>query len=50
LFCWRERLVEHFGLESFDAVISTEVLEHVFDRRTVVNNMKTVLKPAALST
>jgi SAM-dependent methyltransferase len=43
-----ERLVEYFGLESFDAVISTEVLEHVFDWRTVVNNMKAVLKPGGL--
>jgi SAM-dependent methyltransferase len=40
-----ERLVEYFGPESFDAVISTDVLEHVFDWRTVVNNMKAVLKP-----
>jgi SAM-dependent methyltransferase len=43
-----ERLVEYFGPESFDAVISTEVLEHVFDWRTVVNNMKAVLKPGGL--
>ena len=43
-----ERLVEHFGPESFDAVISTEVLEHVFDWRSVVNNMKAVLKPGGL--
>lgn len=43
-----ERLVEHFELKSFEAVISTEVLEHVFDWRTVVNNKKTVLKPGGL--
>jgi len=40
-----ERLVEHFGPESFDAVIFIDVLEHVFDWRSVVNNMKAVLKP-----
>jgi Methyltransferase domain. len=39
-----ERLVDHFGPESFNAVISTEVLEHVFDWRLVVNNMKAVLR------
>jgi len=39
-----EQLVQHFGIESFDVVISTELLEHVKDWRTVVNNMKAVLK------
>ncbi len=39
-----EKLLEHFGPESFDVVISTEVLEHVVDWRAVVNNMKGVLK------
>jgi len=39
-----ERLVEHFGPESFDVVIATELLEHVQDWRLVVNNMKAVLR------
>jgi SAM-dependent methyltransferase len=39
-----ERLVEHFGPESFDIVIATELLEHVQDWRLVVNNLKTVLR------
>jgi SAM-dependent methyltransferase len=39
-----EKLVNCFGPESFDVVISTELLEHVHDWRIVVNNMKTVLK------
>jgi len=39
-----ERLVEYFGEETFDVVISTELLEHVKDWRLVVNNMKRVLK------
>ena len=39
-----ERLVDHFGEESFDIVISTELLEHVRDWKLVVNNMKRVLR------
>ena len=39
-----ERLVEYFKEESFDVVISTELLEHVRDWRLVVDNMKRVLK------
>ncbi|ACP37770.1 Methyltransferase type 11 [Sulfolobus islandicus M.14.25] len=40
-----ERLVEVFGENSFDVVISTELLEHVKDWRVVINNMKLVVKP-----
>ena len=40
-----EELVEYFGRESFDVVISTETLEHVKDWRKVITNMKDVLKP-----
>jgi 2-polyprenyl-3-methyl-5-hydroxy-6-metoxy-1,4-benzoquinol methylase len=33
-----EKIVEYFGVESFDVVISTETLEHVFNWRLVINN------------
>jgi len=39
-----ERLVDYFGPESFDVVVSTEVVEHVLDWRLVINNMKVVLR------
>lgn len=34
-----------FGENSFDIVVSTEMLEHVLDWKTVVSNLKRVLKP-----
>jgi len=43
--CDAENLVDYFGRETFDVVISTELLEHVKDWRKVINNMKEVLKP-----
>lgn len=39
-----EKLIQYFGSESFDVVISTELLEHVKDWRIVIHNMKGVLK------
>ena len=39
-----ERIVDYFGPESFDVVVSTEVIEHVRDWRLVINNMKAVLR------
>lgn len=41
-----EKLVNEFGENSFDVVISTEMLEHVKDWRSVVNNMKLLLRPS----
>jgi SAM-dependent methyltransferase len=40
-----EKLIDAFGVEAFDVVISTELMEHVKDWRIVVNNMKKVLRP-----
>jgi len=43
--CEASRLVERFGSEAFDIVVSTELLEHVQEWRSVVSNMKRVLRP-----
>jgi SAM-dependent methyltransferase len=42
------RIVERFGPESFDVVITTEMLEHIRDWQTVVSNLKRVVRPGGL--
>jgi SAM-dependent methyltransferase len=42
--CNAENILDVFGIESFDIVIATELLEHVNDWRKVISNMKNVCK------
>ena len=41
-------IIEEFGVEAFDIVITTEMMEHVEDWRKAINNMKSVLKPGGI--
>jgi SAM-dependent methyltransferase len=43
-----EDLIKEFGKNSFDLVISTEMLEHVRDWKAVIENLKGVLKPGGV--
>ncbi len=45
IVCSAEKILEHFEKESFDIVISTEVLEHIKDWRKAISNIKAVCKP-----
>jgi len=40
-----EKIVQYFGSESFDVIVSTDTFEHVVDWRAVIRNMKEALKP-----
>lgn len=46
--CNAENLVERFGNDSFDVVISTGTLEHVRDWKKVLSNIKNVCKPGGI--
>ena len=46
--CSAEGLIARFGADRYDVVFSTEMLEHVFDWRSVLHNLKGVLKPGGL--
>ena len=45
VICSAENIIDEFGKESFDAVISTEMLEHVRDWKKVISNIKNIVKP-----
>ena len=42
--CKAEDMLDVFGKDSFDVVISTELLEHVLNWKKVINNFKNVCK------
>lgn len=46
--CNAVNLVETFGAKSFDVLVSTEMVEHVEDWRTVISNFKRILKPGGV--
>jgi len=41
-------IVDKFGANSFDVVISTEMLEHIEDWRRVISNFKRVCRPGGV--
>ena len=43
--CCVEDIIEKFGKESFDIVISMEMLEHVENWRKAISNIKNICKP-----
>ena len=46
--CDAAHLLNRFGSNRFDVVISTELLEHVINWQKVVHNLKQILKPGGL--
>ena len=45
VICDAEKIIEKFGRESFDIVLSTELIEHVRDWKKVISNLKNICKP-----
>ena len=45
IVCAAENLVEKFGKESFDVIISTCALEHLKDWKRAISNIKNICKP-----
>ncbi len=48
MLCDAHDLDKSFGHQSFDLLISTEMLEHVKDQRKVVHNLKCLVKPGGV--
>jgi SAM-dependent methyltransferase len=48
ILCSAEDIIEKFGKETFDIVISTELIEHVKDWRKVISNFKNICIPGGI--
>ncbi|HBB65910.1 MAG: methyltransferase type 11 [Elusimicrobia bacterium GWA2_62_23] len=48
MVCGAEEAAAKLGAESFDVVISTEMLEHVRDWRRVISNVKRLCRPGGI--
>ncbi len=43
ILCDAENIIDKFGYKVFDIVIATEVLEHIFNWKKVIHNIKNIL-------
>lgn len=48
MICRAEDILGKFGKESFEVIISTELIEHIQDWRKVVHNIKNIGKPGGI--
>jgi len=46
--CKVEDIINEFGKESFDVVIATELLEHIYDWRKAISNLKNVCRTGGI--
>ena len=48
IVCDAKKLIDIFGQERFDLLISTEMMEHILDWKAIISNFKNILKPTGV--